>query len=657
MIFPSSFFEDEVREGFYVSGIIKRAWAAQLEVLEDIAKVCEKHQIRWFADCGTLLGAVRHGGYVPWDDDLDICMLRDDLNRFKKIAREELPEGYLILDNYMSDNWGELVTRVTNGQNISLNAKHLEKFHDFPFVAGVDIFPLDYLSPNPEEEELRKGLANVVKDVAYSINEQNEHLEEMQVAVAKIEELCGVTFDRAKSLKRQLLQLLDQLFSLYSAEEATEVALMWYWVEHDNHVYQKKFFDKAIRVPFEETKIRVPAAYDSVLQVEYGNYMKESKRGGEHNYPFFMDQEEILMDTLEAYPFRYTFSKADLQREKVEKKERGCKEVVFLPYKASTWDAMESVWKAANDDPNCDAYVIPIPYFERNAMGHLQKMHYEADLFPDYVPIVNVNDYDFENRKPDVIIIQNPYDACNYTTSVHPFFYSNNLQRFTPKLVYIPYFVTSEIDPEDDKAIASMRYYVTVPGVVRADKVIVQSERMRQSYIDVLTEFAGEDTRTIWEEKILGLGSPKLDAKKDVEKCDLEMPEEWKRVIFKADGSAKKVILYGTSVSALVQYGEKMLDKMRNVFGIFKENQEEVVLLWRPHPLIRTTLESDQPQLWEEYEKIVQWYHGEGWGIYDDTNDVDRAVMLCDGYYGDGSSVVQLCKGAGKPILLQDVLI
>ena len=96
MQFPDSFFEDEVRDGFYVPALMKRSWAAQMEVLSDIAKVCEKHHILWFADFGTLLGAVRHGGFIPWDDDLDICMLRDGWLRFREIAGRELPEGYYI---------------------------------------------------------------------------------------------------------------------------------------------------------------------------------------------------------------------------------------------------------------------------------------------------------------------------------------------------------------------------------------------------------------------------------------------------------------------------------------------------------------------------------------------------------------------------------
>ena len=87
MEFSKEYFWDEVRDGFYVSGIMKRSLAAQMEVLGEIDKVCKRHNIRWFADCGTLLGAVRHGGVIPWDDDVDIVMRRRDYIEFLKVAK------------------------------------------------------------------------------------------------------------------------------------------------------------------------------------------------------------------------------------------------------------------------------------------------------------------------------------------------------------------------------------------------------------------------------------------------------------------------------------------------------------------------------------------------------------------------------------------
>lgn len=119
------------------------------------------------------------------------------------------------------------------------------------------------------------------------------------------------------------------------------------------------------------------------------------------------------------------------------------KEIVFLPYKASMWDSLESVWKAADADPNCDAYVIPIPYYDKNPDGSFRKMYYEGDQYPDYIPVTKYDEFDFEVHRPDVIYIHNPYDDFNLVTSVPPFFFSKNLKKYTDELVYIPYFILS----------------------------------------------------------------------------------------------------------------------------------------------------------------------------------------------------------------------
>lgn len=340
------------------------------------------------------------------------------------------------------------------------------------------------------------------------------------------------------------------------------------------------------------------------------------------------------------------------------------REVVFLPYKASMWDSLESVWKAADADLDCDAYVIPIPYFDKNPDGSFKEEHYEGNQYPDYVPITRYDQYDLEGEHPDVIYIHNPYDECNYVTSVHPDFYAKNLRNYTDKLVYIPYFILGEIEPDNQVAIDGMKHFCFTPGTIYANQVIVQSENMRQIYINEYIKAAkkaglsGEHTdRKFLEKKFLGTGSPKLDKVLNTKKEDLEIPWEWLKIIEKLDGSWKKIIFYNTSVGALLQYGEKMLAKMELVFEIFKENKDEVALLWRPHPLIQATIESMRPQLWEKYKEIRDRYIEEDWGIYDDTSDVDRAVVLSDAYYGDGSSVVRLCREKGKPVMMQEVTL
>ena len=163
MEFDKNYFEAEVREGFYVTSDIKHAWAAQLEVLSDVDKACRENGIQYFAEWGTLLGAIRHHGFIPWDDDMDICMRRPDYNRYLKVAKDIMPEGYEIFDmNTDADN-DNAIARIINGRNINCDGIHLEKFHGFPYVAGIDIFPLDYIAAIRDiYVPLYKGCSSVI---------------------------------------------------------------------------------------------------------------------------------------------------------------------------------------------------------------------------------------------------------------------------------------------------------------------------------------------------------------------------------------------------------------------------------------------------------------------------------------------------------------
>ena len=330
------------------------------------------------------------------------------------------------------------------------------------------------------------------------------------------------------------------------------------------------------------------------------------------------------------------------------------KEAVFLPYKASMWDSLETVWQRYDADPEWNAVVIPIPYYDRNPDGSFGTKHYEGNEFPKDVPVTMYNRYDFAGNHPEEIYIINPYDANNYVTSVEPFFYSDNLKKYTDCLVYIPYFVINEPDISKAESIKEMEHFALVPGVCNADKIILQSENMRLAYIKILTKKFGEKTRKIWERRIFGTGSPKIEKIMSASISDYELPQEWKNKIYKENGEKKKVVLYNTSIGAFLVNPELMLEKMGRVFETFYENAESITLLWRPHPLLESTIASMLPNLLEEYRKMVEKYKTDNIGIYDDSPDMDRALVLSDAYYGDQSSLVVLYQKTNKPIMIQN---
>lgn len=789
MEFADSYFEDEVREGFYVPSIMKKAWAAQLEVLNSIDELCRKHNISYFAEWGTLLGAIRHGGMIPWDDDFDICMIGKEYNKLLSVL-DKLPQE-LVLKDFHSDNSGNMVIKIQNSKTGFVSKEILEKYHGFPFVAGVDIFRLDYLPRKEGDREFYRQLMLLINTVTalvnriqnknaeneqeYTLSQRNQKLDEYLI---KIENLCMVKINRDSPIPEQLRSLVyERLSLLYEEQESDEVTMLAEWFHNENYRLPKSCYTQSIDMPFENMQIKIPVGYDELLRRKYGQgYMKPVRSCDSHEYPYFKDYEKYLFTTSElAYYSFFVNKKIILENEqfiqkkrKEEKRDiqeqalsflpllkqaheniswlldngqtdsaygliRDCqdaaiqlgsmieenmegnhssislleqyceelfqiyqflqtceentgaynfhdisgklnkfiellknnftrelkrrKEVVFIPYKASYWNTMASAWREAMDSPDTDVSVIPAPYYYKDSLGHPKKeqLQYKTDGYPENVTITHYEKYNFQVHHPDVIVIQCPYDEFNHAMTIHPFFYAKNLKQYTEQLVYIPALVMDEIEPEDERAKKMLKSYCNMPGVVYADKVIVQSEQMKKIYVELLTEFAGEDTAEIWEQKITGRKPPVGHLKDSYHQESPEIPEEWRHVAQKPDGTRKEIILYSTSASALLCSGEKMIDKMKEVFRHLKGRQESTALIWRPDSKAREILRKNHPGLWQKYRSLVQQYKDEAWGIYDDSPDAERAIALCDSCYGDGGTTLNACRVQKKPIAIQDV--
>ena len=302
-------------------------------------------------------------------------------------------------------------------------------------------------------------------------------------------------------------------------------------------------------------------------------------------------------------------------------------EMVFFPYKASMWDSLESIWIAANEDPRCYAVVVPIPYVDRNPDGSVKEEHYEINLYPEEVPVVDYRDYNLDEEKPDVAFIHNPYDANNLVTSVHPDYYSYNLKPKVGKLVYVPYFA---LPGNLDKNYSDFSAYHHV------DYIVTQTPEHRKSFPVNLPD-----------EMFLPFGSPKFDA--IIRKCKnpKPVPAEWKKRM-----EGKRVFFYNTSLRCAIGEPEDYLKKMGEVFKLFA-GRDDVCLVWRPHPLLEATFDSMQPEYANVFRRLRELYISQGIGIYDDTPCMEDTISWCDAYLGDeGSSVVSSFAMAEKPIYI-----
>jgi hypothetical protein len=300
-------------------------------------------------------------------------------------------------------------------------------------------------------------------------------------------------------------------------------------------------------------------------------------------------------------------------------------------------DSIESIYLAAKEDPVCDAFWIPIPYYSNKSKDSPGTMHYEgADYYDSSLECTDWLRYDITVRYPDVVFTFNPYDFHNFVTSVHQDFYCKRLWNFTDLLVYVPYYVAT-----DDIA----EILCTTPGCGYSDRVILQSEKIRDSHIRIFKEEYGNKYRKP-EEKFIALGSPKYDKAINTKRTDCKLPDEWRKLI-----GDKKVVFYNTGVAAIMAEDRKYLEKIRYTLESFR-TRRDVVLWWRPHPLKKETFTSLRPKLLGEYEQVIEDYVSKGYGIFDETPDLHRALAWTDAYYGYYSSLVPMYLIVGKPALI-----
>ena len=317
MQWEKDFFYDEVRDGFYIPGMMKRAWGAELNVLKEIDKICRKHRIPYFLGSGTLLGAVREGGqFIPWDDDVDIEMFRKDYLKFLSVAKEELPDELYIRAIEVNIETASFVPKVGLREDV-MSLPTLEKYCFFPYKVEIDIFLLDELSDKEEEERYREEVLTML----YSLNNkvfEGKSREDVELLLEKLEEVLQIHFDRNLSLNLQIKGLINRFFQEFNGTIGKNIAIFPYHHLLGNCCFPRKAYESTIFLPFCGMRFPVAKGYEMRLCSEYGDWHKKSKSGEDHTYPCYRESEERVSHILPAKAFpRYSFQKESMERNPV----------------------------------------------------------------------------------------------------------------------------------------------------------------------------------------------------------------------------------------------------------------------------------------------------------------------------------------------------
>lgn len=302
---PEDFLKEEEREGFLVPELMKRSWAAELLMLDELREFFGKHGLTWFAEMGTMLGAVRHRGFIPWDDDIDIGMPRPDYMKLQELAANgQLPEPLRLKSFYLQDEFDQLHSVLSNSRadRLEWDEDRMERYCGCPFIVSIDIFPFDYIQRDPQLAKLQKLLYNMAHVMAFSYDsvfgsERNpEREQKYETDLHTLEQYCQIVLDYDAPVKPQLFRLADKI--AMQCQESNAEFFDYFprrVIDVDLPLRRMEWYRTLIMQPFEMTEVPVPHRWEETLVTIYHENWQTPRRGSaEHGYPFYASQLEYF---------------------------------------------------------------------------------------------------------------------------------------------------------------------------------------------------------------------------------------------------------------------------------------------------------------------------------------------------------------------------
>ena len=254
----------------------------ELGILKEISRVCEKHGLRWYLCGGTLLGAVRHRGVIPWDDDIDVQMPLADYNRFLAVAQAELGDGYFV-QTTETDPWYAMpYAHVRKNGTAMLRKRDMA----IPSHHGVwvDVFPIIYIR-NDRDYRIKRSMLKICyylreDEISYQIDRETFIRRSSRFTVGLISLVRRLSPARRDRIRGWLLR------RICAAKKGKYLCHLW--ANMSKRYPASCYGSEPVRLQFEDMRCPVPAQYDAYLRLQYGDYMTppppEKRSGGHGDY-------------------------------------------------------------------------------------------------------------------------------------------------------------------------------------------------------------------------------------------------------------------------------------------------------------------------------------------------------------------------------------
>ena len=290
-ILGEDFFKEEVRCDYLVTEKMKMVWAVILDLYLEFARICDKYKLNYYGYGGTILGAIRHEGFIPWDDDLYVCMPRADYEKLIAIASEELSEPYLMQTPQTDPGYFKTIARLMNKKTTYASRAFLHSGMAHGCI--LDILPLDDCNPETVEEDMQK--------IKQSAKRCSEYLKRNDTDIMTPEQYDSwkqyMTDNPMKEWEN-----IQQIATKWNDSNTDFYCMMVFVLPGGryNKPVPKEWFLSSKITKFESIEVKVPYDYESLLVSTYGDYMQlppVEKRGTWHGN-LILDPERPYTDYL-----------------------------------------------------------------------------------------------------------------------------------------------------------------------------------------------------------------------------------------------------------------------------------------------------------------------------------------------------------------------
>lgn len=282
-VISEDFLKEEVRNDFLVSSERKKLWTVILDLFIEFKKVCEKHNLRYYPCYGFLLGAVRHNGYIPWDDDLDVCMPREDYEKFLKL-KDEFSDPYFFQIPETDPGYFYGMAKVRNSNTTALT--EMFRYQGFNHGIWLSVFPLDNWKLEGGEERFCQ-IKQHLTDCSTYMRKTNPNLGPKDIQRVK---------EYGDKDPWDSYRLLNEIASQFRNEKTYYKLILCAVYPYLKNIFHAEDFEETVICPFENIDIPIPKGFDRILRNTYNDY---------HQFPPIEKRGEwhsgMIVDTDKSY--------------------------------------------------------------------------------------------------------------------------------------------------------------------------------------------------------------------------------------------------------------------------------------------------------------------------------------------------------------------